>query len=67
MIIRDVAEATKLARQVVGNPPRFLPKEGRKEGNSWVVRATIGTIDNVDITVRLPENVIGVQYEGVNC
>lgn len=59
MIIKDAVEATQQARRIIGNPVRFVPKSGKKQGKYWIIKAVIGTLDDVMVTIKMPEKIIG--------
>jgi len=54
MVIKDAVQATEQARKVIGNPARFLPRSCKQAKNYWVVKAVIGTLDDILVTVRMP-------------
>ena len=43
------------ARRIIGNPARFLPVQGKKQGKYWVVKAVIGILDDILVTIKMSE------------
>lgn len=60
MIVKDAESATEQARRIIGNPVRFLPRKAKKVGGRWVVEATIGLLDDIFVTVDMPERLLDV-------
>lgn len=58
MKLTDAKKATEAACKAVGSPPYFQPIEGRKLDGVWMVRAIIGTLDDIRVTVELPEYLV---------
>ncbi len=59
MDITNAEQATEIARRAIGQPAYFQPIEGKRVNGSWMVRAIIGTVDDIRVTVELPERVVG--------
>lgn len=60
MVIKDAAQATEQARRIVGKPVRFLPCSCRQTKNYWIVKASLGIIDDFLVTIRLPVKLLDV-------
>ncbi len=62
MIINNAEVATEQARRIVGYPPKLLfkPIEGKKENGHWIVKAIVGVLDNILVTVEMPERLLDV-------
>ena len=58
MLIKDAVTATEQARRILGNPVRFVPVEGKKLKEYWVIKAIVGILDNVLVTVKMPEKLL---------
>lgn len=54
----DAKQATDIACKVIGDPPRFLPLSGKKKGHRWIIKAIIGIVDDIRVTVELPEKLV---------
>lgn len=53
MEIKDAVTATNIARQSI-NSRIFQPLSAKKYKSHWIVKANIGILDNVIVTIKLP-------------
>jgi len=62
MVIKNAKQATEQARRIIGNPPCFLfkPRECKKQDDYWIVTAITGVVDNILVTVKMPERLLDV-------
>ncbi len=60
MIIKNAEQATEQARRIIGNPPRFLfkPRECKRKNGFWIVTTITGIVDNIEVTVKMPEKLL---------
>ena len=58
MKIISADQATEIARRAIGNPAYFQPIEAKKVDGVWVVKAIIGTLDDIRVEVELPESLV---------
>ena len=57
MIVKDAITATAIVKQIV-RAKVFQPLMAKKLKKHWVVKANIGALDDIIITVKLPEKLI---------
>lgn len=55
MKIIDAKSATDAAKTLLGEPNSFQPQSCKKVGRVWFVTATIGFVDTIEVTVKVPE------------
>lgn len=61
MKIKNAEKATEMALMLMRKSINFRPLEAKRVDGVWEVKALIGALDDVKVTVEIPEDLLVVE------